>query len=112
MKWSVIIGSVLLFFSLGLKPLISLAKEKFMYSDIDPQIGQLEVLSDAELTKFYGKHRTLVVGGTRVSFLLFAILHPCVCFRASGEGSLERLFSLGEMWRWSAEVPRGVSSSQ
>lgn len=65
MKWSVIIGSVLLFFALGLKPLISLAKEKFFYSDIDPQIGQLEVLSDAELTKFYGKHRTLVVGGTR-----------------------------------------------
>lgn len=65
MKWSVIIGSALLFFALGLGPLINYAKESFLHAPFDPEIGQLPILSATELTKFYAKHRTLVVGGTR-----------------------------------------------
>jgi len=66
MKFGVLIGGVLLFFALGLKPLAGWAKSNFFYAPLDPHLGLLPVLSDAELESFYGNHRTLVVGGTRV----------------------------------------------
>jgi len=62
--WAQVIGFILLFFALGLQPLLHLLKD-LSRTPIDPALGQLPSLSEAELSAFYEKRRTLVIGGTR-----------------------------------------------
>jgi hypothetical protein len=64
MAWGKPVGIVLLFFALGLGPLLRYLKA-LGRTPMDPQLGHVELHTPEELGKAFINKRTLVVGGTR-----------------------------------------------